>query len=441
MKKSQYNFVRKVGTQYVLYNAATENTTVLDPIVAQLYQDKLVNEIKDLHPEFYDYLCNSGYIVSDDADELQSIIKQWDSEDNDPRSFSLSINPTLNCNMDCWYCYEKHDGDLNMKEPVVSSIRKLIINKLSDKELTRFHFGFFGGEPLLCFNRIVKNLIDFTTERGLEYGKAITLSFVTNGYLLSEEILEYLQKVGHKTTFQITLDGNEDIHNCVRHTKSGDRTYERILKNASRILEYPNMNLVLRCNFTAESLTSFIDVATDLSEWVKNPKLDIRRLSVDLHQVWQDYAESRTVDINALECEVRNAFAASDIPLSIIRKAQRYRCYAERNNSVLVNYNGDLFRCTARDFTRENREGVLTDNGILVWNDRSKNRNDIKWSNPTCCLCEIYPLCGGACSQNKLESKRISGCDYGYAQKDKDDIITARIEWLLAKAQNNNINH
>lgn len=440
MKKSRYNFLRQVGAQSVLYNAMTESVTILDPTVAQLYQDKSVNEIQGLHPDFYDHLCNNGYIVSDDTDELQTQIQQWDSDDNDQRKFSLSVNPTLNCNMDCWYCYEKHDGDLNMKEPVFSNIMKLIVNKLSDKQLKTFHLGFFGGEPLLNFNRIAKKLIDFTTDTAKEHGTPITLSFVTNGYLLSEEILTYLHEVGHPTTFQITLDGGENIHDYIRHTKAGDKTYQRILKNASRILEYPNMNLVLRCNFTAESLNSFMDVATDISEWVNNPKMDIGRLSVDLHQVWQDYAESYPIDIDAVEQEVRNAFTASDLPLSITRKARRYRCYAERNNNVLVNYNGDLFRCTARDFTRANREGVLNDQGMLVWNERSSNRNAVKWNNTTCNACDIYPLCGGACSQNKLESKRISGCDYGYTQQDKDEIITARIEWLLAKAQNNNTN-
>lgn len=440
MKKSRYNFIRQKGTQSVLYNARTEAITILDSVVSQLYQEKPVGEIQTIHPDFYDYLCNNGYLVSDDLDELQAQINQWNSEDNDPSNFSLSVNPTLNCNMDCWYCYEKHDGDLNMKEPVLSGIRKLIINKLSDIRLRTFHLGFFGGEPLLNFNRIAKELIDFTSAAAQERGKVLTISFVTNGYLLSEDILDYLCEVGHPTTFQITLDGSEEVHDYVRRTKTGSNTYKTILKNASRILEYPNMNLVLRCNFTAESLASFMDVATDLSEWIDNPKLDVGRLSIDLHQVWQDYAKSYPIDIDAVEKEVRNAFNASNLPLSIIRKAKRYRCYAERNNNVLVNYNGDIFRCTARDFTRANREGVIDADGVLVWNGRSAERDAVKWNNSTCKGCGIYPLCGGACSQNKLESKRITGCDYGYDQQDKDDIITARIEWLLTKAQTNNTN-
>lgn len=435
MQKSRYNFIRQFDTQSVIYNAMTEHIAILDPVLAHMYQEKSVDEIHNIHPDFYAYLCDQGFLISDNFNELESLIRQWESDDHDSNKFSLSINPTLNCNMDCWYCYEKHDGDLNMRDNVLANIKKLIYKKLSDEQLKSFHLGFFGGEPLLNFNRVGHELIDYTVNLATENEKLLSFSFVTNGYLLTEDILAYLHRLGYQTTFQITLDGSEDVHDYIRHTKKGGKTYKRILANASHILEYANMNLVLRCNFTVESLSTFMDVATDLSEWVNDPRFDISRLSIDLHQVWQDHAEYYPIDIELLEQEVRNAFSTFNLPLSIYRKAKRYRCYAERSNNALVNYNGDIFRCTARDFTHSNRDGVLTDDGTLAWNEKSDKRDAIKWSNPTCLACEIYPLCCGACSQNKMESNRMSGCDYGYNQQDKENIITERINWLLSKAQ------
>lgn len=440
MKKSKYNFIRQIGEQNVLYNAMTESLSILDPDVAALYIDKSVEEIKVLHPDFYNYLCSNGYLINDTVDELHTLLERWNLEDNDPSYFSLSVNPTLNCNMDCWYCYEKHDGDLNMKGSVLDNIKKLISVKLSDKQLNRFHLGFFGGEPLLNFNRVAQHLINFATEKATYYNKILTLSFVTNGYLLSKEILDYLYHLGHSTTFQITLDGNEDIHNHVRHTKTGGETYKTILQNASHILKYSNMTLVLRCNFTAASLNSFIDVATDLSAWTDNPDIDINHLTIDLHQVWQDCANNNFTEIKEAEDDVRKVFQQLNLPITIIRKAKRYRCYADRNNNALVNYNGDLFRCTARDFTPDRKEGIIDNLGNLVWNKRSANRNSVKWANPTCHACEIYPLCCGSCSQIKLESSSPFRCDYGYNPQDKYEIITERINWLLNKAQNINTN-
>lgn len=441
MKKSKYNFIRQIGTQDVLYNAMTESISILDPKVARLYQENSVEEIQESHPGFYKHLCDNGFLINDETNELQTLLEQWHSEDNDPGYFSLSVNPTLNCNMDCWYCYEKHDGDLNMKESIMENIKKFISIKISDEQLNRFHLGFFGGEPLLNFNRVAKQLIDFATEQAISYNKVLTLSFVTNGYLLSNEILNYLHNLGHLTTFQITLDGNEDIHNHVRHTKTGGQSYEPILRNASHILKYSNMTLVLRCNFTAASLRSFIDVATDLSTWTDNPDIDISHLTIDLHQVWQDLSNNKFTDINVTEEEVREAFQLLSLPISIKRKAKRYRCYADRNNNALVNYNGDLFRCTARDFSPKRKEGVIDNMGHLVWNERSESRNAVKWANTTCQTCEIYPLCCGSCSQIKIESSCLFGCDYGYNQKDKHEIITERVTWLLNKAQYHNTNH
>ena len=104
MKKSRYNFVRDFGVQSVLYNARTENLAVLDRAIADLYSAKTPDEIKVVHPEFYDYLVKKSFILDDSCDELMELKDYWDKIDNDQHSFVISLNPTLNCNMSCWYC-------------------------------------------------------------------------------------------------------------------------------------------------------------------------------------------------------------------------------------------------------------------------------------------------------------------------------------------------
>lgn len=435
MKKSKYNHIRKSGSQYTLYNARTEAISVLDNKVAELYVNKEPGSIKEIHPEFYDHLVGMGFLIENDTDETAGQIEQWRMTDSDTRSFSVSVNPTLNCNMCCWYCYESHSGDLSMKPEVTERVKRLISEKMAETELEQFHLGFFGGEPLLNFDQVCRKLIDHACEEGSRHGKRVSTSFVTNGYLLSEDILEYLESKNIHVSFQITLDGNEETHDSIRYPKAGGKSYRRILDNASRVLGHKNMDLVMRCNFTSTSLPTFIDVASDLAEWKDNNTLDLSRMKVDLHQVWQDKGNADRSAMKPTEEEVRKVFREENVPVTIVQRANRYRCYADRNNSMLVNYNGDLYRCTARDFTPESREGILNEEGKAEWNEKSEARDNVKWNNTTCLECNIFPLCCGCCSQSKLESGRTTGCDYGYTAEDKEDIVTERIKWLLSRSE------
>lgn len=108
MKKSLYNHLSFIDESWVLYNAFTDEVSVLAPEVKELYEKHDVDEIRKIHPEFYDYLQVKQFLVPESENESSKCIAQWDKEDNDPSSFSLTVNPTLDCNMSCWYCYEKH---------------------------------------------------------------------------------------------------------------------------------------------------------------------------------------------------------------------------------------------------------------------------------------------------------------------------------------------
>ena len=97
----------------------------------------------------------------------------------------------------------------------------------------------------------------------------------------------------------------------------------------------------------------------------------------------------------------------------------------------IVNYNGDLYKCSARDFTKENREGILTSDGDLEWNEKRALRERIKYGNSACMACRIYPLCHGGCSQGKLDQQGVNGCIKHYTELNKVKIIRDRLEFLL----------
>ena len=106
-------------------------------------------------------------------------------------------------------------------------------------------------------------------------------------------------------------------------------------------------------------------------------------------------------------------------------------CYADHENCIVINYTGDLYKCTARDFTPQLREGVLMPDGTLKWNDRYKKRMAIKHGISLCHACRLFPICHGGCSQSKMENDGKETCLYHYSEYDKNNLLRRRMEWIL----------
>lgn len=80
-------------------------------------------------------------------------------------------------------------------------------------------------------------------------------------------------------------------------------------------------------------------------------------------------------------------------------------CYADSQRQSVVNYDGMLYKCTARDFTNiAHSVGYLNDKGEPCWNDNYyKHFLKAPFDNPTCRSCEYVPACLGVCSQKYIE--------------------------------------
>ncbi|XOD68492.1 MAG: hypothetical protein ACMUEM_05105 [Flavobacteriales bacterium AspAUS03] len=60
--------------------------------------------------------------------------------------------------------------------------------------------------------------------------------------------------------------------------------------------------------------------------------------------------------------------------------------------------------CTVHYFTWEIKEGILSSQGIVNWNEKYYQRFDAKFKNLSCLKYLILPICKGDCSQQAIES-------------------------------------
>lgn len=428
MKLSKYTFIVKKDNVLLMYNCWSEKMTVIQPELFMLLKNNNIDTLKEKHPAFYSYLLSEKYIVENDIKEEKLVIEQWINEEHNPTSFGIFINPTLNCNMKCWYCYEEHRPKSGMSKKTFNTIVTLLKNKITNKSIMNFKLAFFGGEPLLEFDSIVMPLIRETEQLCSVYKKNLHVSFVTNSILLNENMIKQLSeiKVASLICFQITLDGDENYHNATKKSKEHSNVYRKTLSNIKMLIDN-KMFVNIRFNTTHYNINSYYNVIPEFAVLSKDEK---RFVNFDVQHVWQDSNYDKN-EFEIQQMKLRNFLIEKGFSVSELKRIAPGRCYADCTNHIVVNYNGDLYKCTARDFIPSNKEGVLRENGDLIWNDKFKKRNLMKFGNANCQTCRIYPLCHGGCSQIKIERDEQTECYMRYDNEEKIKIIEDRIDFLL----------
>lgn len=125
MKLSKYTILIDDDGQYIAYNTASNSMMVCTREIVGLIRkySHEIDRIRNIHPSLYDYLKDKNFIVSEEADETLGFIQSLKQELDDIEEYSITINPTMNCNLRCWYCYEEHLAHSNMPEKVIESIK------------------------------------------------------------------------------------------------------------------------------------------------------------------------------------------------------------------------------------------------------------------------------------------------------------------------------
>lgn len=434
MKESRYNSVIRLSDNKVmLYNAMKDAFLVVR--VQKEADNNFLQKLYDGSDDYRRQLEEAGMFLCDDVDEVQEVNDIIRRTDNDDSFFMLHINPTLDCNFRCWYCYEEHKKGSGMASDMLESIYRLIDCEVgARRDRKNFRLAFFGGEPLLKFDDVVRPLIEYAEDVCGETTQ-LFVSFTSNGALLTDEIIDFLKQ--YDCSFQITLDGGKEDHDKTRFAKGGIGSFDVIISNIKKLVE-SGIRCVCRVNYTEKNHRDalnlsdcFADVATE------NRSL----LRVDYQRVWQDRrrGEEETESEIRLDASVREAigrFREAGFGVSYHKPQGGIwdSCYADKRNHLLVNYNGDVFLCTARDFKPENRAGYLKPDGTVCWeNDALERRMNCKFIRKVCYECRIAPLCGGGCRQQAMEHHGDERCLYGYTDDDIDGIILNRFENLYVK--------
>ncbi|MDF2564468.1 MAG: radical maturase [Massilibacillus sp.] len=173
---------------------------------------------------------------------------------------SLCLHVAHDCNLRCKYCFAGtgdfgHDRSLMSKEVGEKAVDFIIANSGQRKHC---ELDFFGGEPLMNMP-VVKHVVEYVRKREKETGKEFKLTLTTNGVLLNDANIAYLND--NNISLVLSLDGRKEVHDNMRPNVAGKGSYDGILATFKKLVDARGgKNYFLRGTFTAYNLDFTADV-------------------------------------------------------------------------------------------------------------------------------------------------------------------------------------
>lgn len=425
-KLSNYNYFVPKENKVIYLNGITSKIFAMskdEHIRLQVFFQDL-DLFKQKFPSVFKLFKKWGFIISDSVNELEIIKYRNRKAVFSDRHYMLVINPTLECNFNCWYCYEEHPQGVMTNETKIK-IEKHIQHMIEQEKITSLNLSWFGGEPLLYFKEIIYPISLYAKKLCEKNGIPFYNGITTNSFLIDESMVKMMDEIS-MFSFQITLDGDESRHNKIRNV-GGKPTFEKIITNinllCSKIIQ---IKIVLRINYDEQTLQrSNLSEVFNLFE-----KKHRNKIRVDFQRVWQTVASikgenSKLVELHNLCCNL--GYQQAEIS-SVFNLNTVYTCYADRLYHAEINYDGKVYRCTARGYSDEYVVGELLDNGMIRWDEdkMSKRYGKATFENEICLACKYLPLCSGPCSQKMIETskqKMEEICYLSYAEVTPETMI------------------
>ncbi len=393
---SRYTYQFEKDGRCFLYSSLSNSLAeVPSALFHEIARGRYAGVMDFLDEEKTELLKSMKVLVHNDDDELNRVIYQNSLRRHDDRRLILTINPTLACNFNCPYCFESDHSAVYMSEEVEDGIVRLAKSRVNAKAID---VTWFGGEPLLAFDR-VKSLSRKLQGLGLAYNGRM----ITNGYLLTSEVIEELPSLSI-TSLQITVDGMAALHDSRRCLRSGKPTFERIMKNIDELqARFPKIGVSIRMNVDETNKEDFIAFYHYVSaKHYPNARLSlafVKDLS-DCKSCENLCNRERQVDFVK---QVKQKYGIGDGLL--YPASDRYECAIRNRNALVIGPEGEIYKCW--NDVGDKRKVVGHIDGTVV-NEALMLRYLVgadPFMDSQCQECLLLPVCGGGCPLSRIRNK------------------------------------
>ena len=398
--------------------------------------DQFPSSLREVFPEF----LRARFFVPVEEDETAFLRRrnEW-TRRNDP--FLVTITTTLDCNFDCYYCYEDK-SPVYLSRELCDEILAYIERQVEAKDHPKVFTDWYGGEPMLNRDAIEyfsARAIDYCARKGIGYSS----SMISNGTHWPEDARGFVERnrINH---VQITLDGPARHHNVRRAYKPGHEqeksSFDVVAETVDRLLGATRVYLRINVDpGVGRSALELVDVFLERGWLAPGAKVypylaPIGPMtehcgfigdSEKFQRFQEDYAEIK----REFQREVARHMGPKGVEhLQIYPSTRRMNCAAVGDNSVIFGPEGLMYKCgldvgsAERAFDslvpapapppREKQRGsspfvILKEGAPAVGSKAHPYHAYDPFTHERCSQCQYLPICMGGCPKTWFEGNEF----------------------------------
>lgn len=325
---------------------------------------------------------------------------------------AMCLHVAHDCNLRCKYCFAS-TGDFGEGRKLLDEeTGKLAIDFLLSHSKGRHNLelDFFGGEPLMNMP-VVKAIVEYARGKELEYDKNFRFTITTNGVLLDDETIAFLNK--EMSNVVLSIDGRKKVNDKMRPAINGKGSYDIIMPKFKKLVkERGEGQYYVRGTFTKHNLDFAKDVISLSEEGfdqisvepVVAPKTaEYAITEADLPRIFAEYETlAKHIIKTKNDGKSLNFFHfVLDLdqgPCAI----KRLRGCGCGNEYVAITPDGDIYPCHQFVGMEDWKMGSVYDNSFNLDMKEDFAKANV-YSKTECTKCWAKFYCSGGCNANNLQ--------------------------------------
>lgn len=341
------------------------------------------------------------------------------------------------CNLRCEYCFAGK-GDYGQGRTLMSlETGKKAIDFLIQKSANRkfLEVDFFGGEPLMNFG-VVRQIVQYAREKEQQYGKNFRFTITTNGMLLTDDKIDFINKEMYNVV--LSVDGRRNVNDRMRKKTDGSGSYDYFMPKYKRfVAARGDKEYYVRGTYTKYNLDFTEDVMSLYNEGfdqlsvepvVADASEPYAITEEDLPVIFREYDnlsdKIKSVRDNGGHINFFHFMLDLDQGPCAIKRLRGCGC---GNEYVAVSPDGGIYPCHQFVGIDEYRMGSLEDETFDTGMKLDFARAHV-YSKPDCRKCWAKFYCSGGCNANNY----MYAGDIRNAYKISCEIEKKRLECAIA---------
>ncbi len=369
---------------------------------------------------------------SSDEAEREHDAQLWKKGFEKIKPSHLELMVAQSCNMRCEYCYGT-DGSYSdpgmMDEKTafdaIDFLRDQVNQRDDEKEVGLI---FFGGEPLLNYELIVKCVAyakKIFTDKKLSFGMTTNLTLMTDemmDFFAGEEDFSILVSFDGPREYQsrrVMNDGQDSYDVVTENIKKAIKKIDKIAARATIYADDVKEKIISEFEALGFEEYQLCGASGNLAEHIK--RVDLFKDYLDRKDVLEKSVKSfvemlKNRDAEGIRKLAKHKETEYDIRFALEQTTvpKRYVCCGSGRSMIAVAHDGNIYPCHRFVGTHERRQGNIYDGFVPGVFEKH-----MILENEKCAKCFAKYTCGGCCAH-------ICSCDMpNEPPKDVPDIFNA----------------